>query len=314
MRFTTLLVLCTFAFIFPTPAFNHPTPSKISDWIHDVLMPTPGRTPRDEIKCYNLPFGGLGMFSHVLTFYTAGMLLVGRSPMLPPGARLKHSWIELTLAVLTLLGSVPIAILTILSCHSRWEFICIAVWKITLSFTLAAINSHQGTVLLQHHRNRRNILGYDDTDDSKTFRTGRLTKATQPALFFQVDWKGKRGAYWWLAIFVAGTIVGLSGLIPLVVTYYHHDIPAVKVFTNVFVLITGVPFVLWLVWIVFLIGEGKTGFGFAVISVWVGLMCSVWSDWVLAAIADNWAGMPSGDIAVFFWVYFAAKRLPMLSI
>jgi hypothetical protein len=307
------LVLPALAFIFPSPALNQPTPSRVSEWIHDVFMPTPGRTPRDEIKCYNLPFGGLGMLSHILTFYTAGMLLLGRSPMLPPGARLKHSWAELTLAVLTLLGSVPIAILTILSCHSRWEFVCIAVWKITLSFTLAAINSHQGTILLQHHRNRRNIYG-DYGEDGKSFRTGRLTKATPAALYFKINWQGQYGAYWWLAVFAAGTIIGLSGLIPLVITYYHDGIPAVKVFTNLFALIVGVPTVLWMIWMFFLAREGGSGFGFVVIFVWVGLLCSVWSDWILAAIADNWGGLPSSDIAFLFWIYFVAKRLPMLSI
>jgi hypothetical protein len=316
MRYSTSLLLFTLTFLFPTPALNHPTPSKVSDWLHKFVMPKPGSTPRDEIKCYNLPFGGLGMLSHILTFYTAGMLLLGRSPMLPPGARLKHSWVELILAVLTLLGSVPIAILTIISCHSRWEFVCIAIWKITLSFTLAAINSHQGTVLMQHHRNQSKFLGDDEMDDSRTFRTGRLTKATAPALYFKIDWQGKKGAYWWLAIFVAGTIVGLFGLIPLVVTYYHDvgDVKqAVKVFTNIFTLFVGVPLLFWLIWIFFLTKQGKAGFGFAVIAVWIGLICAVWADWVLAAIADNWGGMPSGDIAVFFWIYFAAKRLPMFS-
>jgi hypothetical protein len=109
------LVLFTLAFIFASPALTQPAPSRVLDWIHDVLIPAPGETPRDEIKCYNLPFGGLGMLSHILTFYTAGMLLLGRSPLLPPRARLKHNWVELSLAVLTLLGSVPIASLTIIS-------------------------------------------------------------------------------------------------------------------------------------------------------------------------------------------------------
>jgi hypothetical protein len=69
-----------------------------------------------------------------------------------------------------------------------------------------------------------------------------------------------------------------------------------------------------MVWIYFLVKDGVTSFGFAVILVWVGLLCSVWSDWILAAIANNWGGLPSGDIAFLFWIYFIAKRLPMFSV
>jgi hypothetical protein len=44
-----------------------------------------------------------------------------------------------------------------------------------------------------------------------------------------------------------------------------------------------------------------------------GLAAAFYCDWILAAIAENWAGLPSNDIAVLFWFYFVAKRLPMLS-
>jgi hypothetical protein len=44
-----------------------------------------------------------------------------------------------------------------------------------------------------------------------------------------------------------------------------------------------------------------------------GLFGAFYCDWILAAITRNWAGLPSNDIAVLFWVYFLAKRLPMLS-
>jgi hypothetical protein len=44
-----------------------------------------------------------------------------------------------------------------------------------------------------------------------------------------------------------------------------------------------------------------------------GLFGAFYCDWILAAIAGSWAGLPSNDIAVLFWVYVAAKRLPMLS-
>ena len=38
-----------------------------------------------------------------------------------------------------------------------------------------------------------------------------------------------------------------------------------------------------------------------------------YSDWILAAIAGNLAGEPSSDIALFYWLYFPFKRLPLFS-
>jgi hypothetical protein len=43
------------------------------------------------------------------------------------------------------------------------------------------------------------------------------------------------------------------------------------------------------------------------------LFGAFYCDWILAAIAENWAGLPSSDIAFLYWIYFAAKRMPMLS-
>ena len=42
------------------------------------------------------------------------------------------------------------------------------------------------------------------------------------------------------------------------------------------------------------------------------LLLSICMDWVLAVIAGNYSGKPDGDIAILYWIYFMAKRLPML--
>ncbi|PMD16151.1 hypothetical protein NA56DRAFT_663393 [Hyaloscypha hepaticicola] len=54
-------------------------------------------------------------------------------------------------------------------------------------------------------------------------------------------------------------------------------------------------------------------FGFGIAAIVFGLLGAFYCDWILAAIAGNWGGFPSSDIAVLYWTYFAAKRLPMLS-
>jgi hypothetical protein len=38
----------------------------------------------------------------------------------------------------------------------------------------------------------------------------------------------------------------------------------------------------------------------------------LYSDWVLGVITGNLAGAPSGDVKVIYWIYFVAKRLPLM--
>ena len=46
----------------------------------------------------------------------------------------------------------------------------------------------------------------------------------------------------------------------------------------------------------------------------VGILSTLNSDWLLGAIASNLSGYPSSDIAVLYWGYFIAKRLPIASV
>jgi hypothetical protein len=280
-------------------------------------MPKSGATPEEQIQCYNLPFGGLGMLSHILTFYTAIMLLLGRTPLLPSGKRLRFSWVELTLAILTLLGSVPISIITIYSCRDRWEYACIAVWKLTLSIALAAINSHQGTVIFRHHRQA--VKEKKTTYTNPRSNSGRvravLSRLNGPKISIEVDWSSQSGAYWWLSAYTTGTVIGVVGLIPLVIDHYdHHFTPGIKVMSNLFAMFVGFPIVLWLLCITYWIKKRAMISSFVIVLVWIGLFTAIYADWVLAGIARNWGGLPSSDIALLFWIYFAAKRLPMFSV
>jgi len=294
------------------------TPFSITNWLHDAIMPQPGTTPTDDIMCYGLPFGGLGMLSHILTFYTVLMLLLGKKPLLPPGGNLEHSLVELILRILTLLGSLPIAALTMFSCRSRWQFVCLAVWKLTLSVTLAAINSHQGTIMLRSHQRLKNQGGIENTEDplnSKLRSRARLTRATLPTLSVSINWRKQKGVYWWLSTYVVGTIIGLAGLISLTITYYDANVVTVKGFTNALALFVGSLFVFWVIYLFFLGWSGEAIISSLIgITALMGLVCAIYSDWILASITKNWGGVPSSDIELLFWIYFIAKRLPMLSI
>jgi hypothetical protein len=44
-----------------------------------------------------------------------------------------------------------------------------------------------------------------------------------------------------------------------------------------------------------------------------GFFSTLYADLILGAIADNLLGLPSADFAPLYWLWFVAKRLPMLS-
>ncbi|KAF8848145.1 hypothetical protein BDZ45DRAFT_664884 [Acephala macrosclerotiorum] len=295
-----------------------PIPIQIPEWLLGQLFPSPGSTLLDEIKCYNLPFGTIGFISHLLTYYTVIMLLLQLTPLFPrPGEPLKHSIIDSILAALSIFGSVVIAAMNIFACRFRWQFVCIGTWKLTMSFTMGVISFHQSAVLYQDRK-----LGYNP-----------------------VGGGGKRHsrAKLWLLVYFCGAAVGMTGLLSLVVELFsqQHDI---RLITYVFTLVAVTPLTVWslialawaLVWLLnyilhFLridqmmktitwnikgldINGHNLALAFAVAISGFGVFGAFYCDWILAAIAGNWGGFPSSDIAILYWSYFAAKRLPMLSI
>ncbi|PMD16152.1 hypothetical protein NA56DRAFT_540116, partial [Hyaloscypha hepaticicola] len=101
-----------------------------------------------EIKCYNLPYGGIGFLSHILTYYTVTCLVSGKAPLLPkPGKDLKNGGTDVILSALGMIGSVVVSGFNISACRFRWQFVCVGVWKLMLSFTLCSISCHQSLLL-----------------------------------------------------------------------------------------------------------------------------------------------------------------------
>jgi len=45
----------------------------------------------------------------------------------------------------------------------------------------------------------------------------------------------------------------------------------------------------------------------------VGVLAALYSDWVIAFLAGNMAGVPMSDNALLYWTYFFAKRIPLFS-
>lgn len=72
--FCALVSVGTSLIVFPGVNNASPTPiPALPSWL-TAAMPTKGDGIPGEIKCYGLPYGGIGFTSHVLTYYTLCML------------------------------------------------------------------------------------------------------------------------------------------------------------------------------------------------------------------------------------------------
>ena len=249
------------------------------DWFYDALHPSPGNgTISDEIQCYALPFGGLGILSHVLTYYTAILLSLGRKP-LPPWSPLKHSPIDTIICLSSMALTVVLTGFTISSCRNAWPFVLLSFWKLTLSFSINAMGLTAAI----------------------TSNSDKLDPTSSPGKTLVAS-----SLYW------IGTICGIVGIFTVV----HQTIATnrnVLTLTAVLGGAAGFGLLLAIVSFFFKTSYAFLGvFGLSSIFVFVAVF---YSDLVLAAVENNWVGIPSGPSkgsAVVYWTYFAAKRLPML--
>jgi hypothetical protein len=168
------LLLIVFLFISSTNG------SKFSEWLNGIL-PHKGNTLEDELKCYSLPYGGIGFLSHILTYWTVGMLSFGRSPILL--GKNKHWKFDLCLASIGLIGSFILSVFTIVRCRSRWDFVLLGIWKASMSLTLGLVSSHSALIVRRH----------------RTLASETNSTASNNVLL-------------WLIIYVPGFLIGAVGL------------------------------------------------------------------------------------------------------
>src|SRR5262245_12304825 len=98
------------------------------------------------MKCYGLPYGGLGFTSHLLTYYIILLLSNGRRPLLP-WKDLSHSLFDLWLSAISLVGGFMVAVFTIVRCRNHWEIVVIGVWKLSMSVLNGVIGVHIATIV-----------------------------------------------------------------------------------------------------------------------------------------------------------------------
>jgi hypothetical protein len=296
-----IFILVAIAGLPTTFASPIPNPFNFNTFLHDVLPNKGYGTIQDELQCYSLPYGGIGFASHVLTYWTVTCLAIGVKP-LKPWSRLKYDRWDFFLAIISLIICVPLAAFTIVRCLGRWQFVLLAVWKTTMSFTLAVVGMHRSITL----RRIRRVNGQAETS---------------AAIFA------------WLIIYGLGTIVGLAGLLSLVGEHFSSN-REVQIISYVFGgLISFLSLCVFLG--IFLVTRseskdepdgkswkkriGDTGlsafFSCIIGIICVGMLAAFYSDWILGAIARNgWSGAPTDDNAWLYWSYFVAKRLPLASL
>src|SRR5271156_745738 len=111
------------------------------------LVPIQGATLQDEIKCYSLPYGGIGFLSHLLTYYTILCLWQLRRPYFPL-RRMVYGRIDIFLSIIQIIVTFTVAIFTMVQCRQSWEFTLIAVWRFGLSLTVGWWSLYAGVSTL----------------------------------------------------------------------------------------------------------------------------------------------------------------------
>ncbi|TFK73130.1 hypothetical protein BDN72DRAFT_791320 [Pluteus cervinus] len=265
-----------------------------------------------ELSCYSLPYGVLGFVSHLLTYYIVACLYRGLSPLWP-FVPVKRNRFDLIVGALGLTISSTMAIITMARCRKTWELLTIAVWKLAVSVVNGGMGIAIAYVRLVEEKKRK------DEENLWELRRRQFPRLEPPYV-------GTRpfedtGPYPWLVFYVPAMIAGMSGLLTLV----HRDwqAPHVKSLTVGFALTTGILLVIGFV-VGYFMGavDGNrvpmtpmlpVGYGALFFFSAFTFFAALYADWALGLIANNLVGLPSSDNSKFYWTYWAAKRLTMLS-
>ncbi|AEO63063.1 uncharacterized protein THITE_2039607 [Thermothielavioides terrestris NRRL 8126] len=297
-----LLILLAAAAAGPVQAFN------LRTWLDNPPY-AGGGTAQEQIQCYALPYGAIGFSSHLLTYLTAFLLSIGRHPLLFWN-RLKRRRFNIFVSAVGFCVSCPVTVLTMVRCRRTWPFILLAIWKLFLSATI--------TIMAIHAAN---------------------ANREAPARRYPPSWSEQfQRIWWWVLLYFVGTVVGFVGLMDIVKNNMGTA-GRLRAVTGAFGGITLFLVLLFVIGSMFeerdtnrrlnkeqgepprdrrgQIAELLSNFSivmFLSFSVaMVAILFAFYTDWALAAVAGDLVGMPGGDNLLFYWLYFAAKRFPMLS-
>ena len=277
MGISRILLLAAFSLLLSQ---GYCLPAPLPPWLSSII-PHRGATVADEIKCYSLPYGGIGFLSHFLTYWTIFWLGHGRKPYFP-FSLLSAGKLDLCLSILQMVITVSIAAFTMSRCRSRWQFILIAMWKLVMSLVVGIWGFAASLKAME------NVLGYIPITEK--------------------HWESDSRTLWILIPYGLAAIVGLVGLISLVVENIHN--PLVWKITAAFGSVVAAAGVIsLLIWFFTKLVDGWLnaclGTAFSLLGTMSGAMvilCAFYSDWILGALTGNLVGVPSGDIGYLYWV------------
>jgi hypothetical protein len=297
----SILILPLFILALTTPTSASPVPSYFTQWLGSTVFPQRGGSISDEIKCYGLPYGAIGNLSHVLTYWTLGCLFFYRTPWWP-WRTLRAGQIDLFLGIVQLIVSVGVASLTIARCRNRWQFIVLAAARLQFSLTLGYCAIHTSTRIMRRRQD------YERVPSKEYLPLPQRRLVALP----------------WLVHLSA--LPGLAALGSLIKELWQaceceskdactvcnnwrlHDPLPIRKISYAFLS----TIVLMLIVLAFMVGRNKSyqaldkarsisGACHTVGGI-VSLLLALYTDWLLATIADNLVGSPSGDLAILYWV------------
>ena len=298
--FLFLLFYSLILFIPQTQALPLENRSQFTAWLASIVLPERGTSISSEIKCYGLPYGGIGNASHVLTYWTLGCIFFYRRPWCP-WSPLRAGKFDIWLGIVQVVVSAGIAGLTISRCRNRWQFILLAAARLQFSLTLGYAAIVTSVRVMYTVRNE-----YERVDKPMYERLSSLP---------------------WLVHLSA--LPGLAALISLVYELwqscrcesadscqvcegwtlkFHGQVPPIQIISWAFL----GPIAIMLVIMAFCLGrrreykrvggEASGQYRFHLIGGILSLLLALYTDWLLAILADNLTGAPSGDLAVLYWV------------
>ncbi len=318
--------------------------------ISNILLPKPNVTggPAGEIQCYALPYGAIGIISHLLTYWTIAWMAVGRIPLWPWHPLAKYRF-DAILACMSLITCLPIAAVTMQRCRLTWHFILICVWKLVTSVSLACVTLHRCIIT---RRNSQDTHGHEDRVPLRYHNPngfphdpylphnapygnaphGQMYQQGQNPSFFQPGAQSRHSRedftpLWWLVLYLAGTIVGMVGLCSLLYTTFRYDQTIRQLTYGFGVAIIIIPVLVAIYWYMQHLenpnGGGRVcmsafwhsvGGGILAFTATFGFFSAIYSDLILGTIANNIIGVPSEDFSALYWSWFLAKRFPLLSL
>lgn len=273
-------------------------PLNLPSWL-EPMLPVKGASLSEEIKCYSLPYGGIGFLSHILTYWALFWLGFGRKPYWPC-SKLSAGLFDLFLAFIQTVISIAIAGYTIHRCQNRWQFVLIAVWKVVLSLEVGIFGFSAAIKARDRSKNNKS--------DRESYSYSPVSPAVSKTLQkMKTIWSIDDWTPWTLLFYAAGMVVGMVGLLSIVWNLRHNE--QILDITAVFGAVTATIIVVCILLVFFHccscmsinIGKAILAMFFTTI-----LVCALYSDWILGVIAGSLEGFPTSDNVFLYWVSFSS--------